>query len=100
MSYDPRQLSVVGYANGFTLWHFRSADAAADLLSPHYFDAGRELLRVGDFILVNLGEPGTRPHAGILAVASTAAGAVEVSALAGSGAPTTAGHATQHYSGD
>ena len=26
MAYDPHDLSVVGYANGFTLWHFQSRD--------------------------------------------------------------------------
>ena len=83
MSYDPRQLSVVGYANGFTLWHFRSADTAADVLSPRYFAAGRDLLRVGDFILVNLGEAGSAPRSGILAVAAMAPETVHVSVLAG-----------------
>lgn len=33
MAYNPRDLSVVGYSNGFTLWHFRSRDSAAELIS-------------------------------------------------------------------
>lgn len=86
MPYNPRQLSVVGYANGFTLWHFRSADRAPDLLAPHYFDGGREVLRAGDFIVVNLEATGPdgapRCDNGILAVARTGA-AIELAPVAG-----------------
>ena len=31
MAYATRNLSVLAYANGFTLWHYESADGAAAL---------------------------------------------------------------------
>lgn len=66
MSFDSRELSVLAYANGFTLWHYRTADTAADLTTEPaetgagYFAGADELLREGDQIIVNL-RAGNRP---------------------------------------
>jgi hypothetical protein len=30
MAYRSKDLSALAYANGFTLWHYRTSDAAAD----------------------------------------------------------------------
>jgi hypothetical protein len=68
MSFVARDLSVLAYANGFTLWHYRTRDSLADLLEygdgrPHagndngYFSPAHELLRPGDQITVNLLSP-------------------------------------------
>lgn len=54
MSYQPRDLSVIGYSNGFTLWHLHSADGPEDIAAPGYFDDALNLLEPGDFILANL----------------------------------------------
>ena len=51
MTFLARELSVLAYANGFTLWHYRTSDD--DLLSPGYFDSAQELLREGDQIIAN-----------------------------------------------
>ena len=51
MAFLARELSVLAYANGFTLWHYRTT--ADDLLSPGYFDSAQELLREGDQIIAN-----------------------------------------------
>ena len=51
MAYQSKDLSALGYANGFTLWHYRTT--ADDLLSPGYFDSAQELLREGDQIIAN-----------------------------------------------
>jgi hypothetical protein len=51
MTFLARELSVLAYANGFTLWHYRTA--ADDLLKPGYFDSAQELLREGDQIIAN-----------------------------------------------
>ena len=78
-----RVATAFGYANGFTLWHFRSRDPASALVSRRYFDAGRDMLRAGDFIFVNLQD---RMHhrGGILAVESVDdESGVGVAALAG-----------------
>jgi hypothetical protein len=61
MSFASRELSVLAYANGFTLWHYRTADSPDCLLAPggSYFAAADELLRPGDQIIVtHLGDVG------------------------------------------
>lgn len=50
MGFDSRELSVLRYANGFTLWHYRSDD---DVFADGYFNGADELLRAGDQIIVN-----------------------------------------------
>ena len=61
MSFAARELSVLAYANGFTLWHYRTA--ADDLLGSGYFDSAQELLREGDQIIANTAR---HSHPGIL----------------------------------
>ena len=51
MAFLARELSVLAYANGFTLWHYRTG--LDDLLTPGYFDSAQELLREGDQIIAN-----------------------------------------------
>lgn len=82
MTYSPRDLSIFGYANGATLWHFRSRDAAADIVAPRYFDASADMLRAGDFILVNLVSD-TATSGGLLTVESVRDKSVRVCAVAG-----------------
>ena len=53
MAFAARELSVLAYANGFTLWHYRTE--GDDLLSSGYFDSAQELLRTGDQIISNTG---------------------------------------------
>ncbi|MEQ9639800.1 MAG: hypothetical protein RIM84_07205 [Alphaproteobacteria bacterium] len=53
MAFDPAALNVIGYAHGFTLWHYRSADA--DIDAADYFAAASDLLRPGDFVLATRG---------------------------------------------
>ena len=67
MAFNSRDLSVLAYANGFTLWHYRTADGADDLTAEPqpggatpYFAGADELLREGDQIVVNL-QGGNRP---------------------------------------
>jgi hypothetical protein len=65
MSFTARELSVLAYANGFTLWHYRTG--ADDLLGAGYFDSAQELLREGDQIIANTGRaPGRNPLPDIL----------------------------------
>ena len=58
MSFTARELSVLAYANGFTLWHYRTG--ADDLLGAGYFDSAQELLREGDQIIANTGQTPAR----------------------------------------
>ncbi|HEV7369632.1 hypothetical protein [Arenibaculum sp.] len=80
MAFKPKDLSVLAYANGFTLWHYTTADAADAVDTSGYFNAASDMLRVGDMIMANLDTDGT-VAAGILLVASNAAGAVDVADL-------------------
>ena len=38
MAYDSNNLSALTYANGFTLWHYKTPDAAAVVDSTGYFN--------------------------------------------------------------
>lgn len=65
MAFSVRRLSVLAYANGFTLWHYKTgADAVADASGSGYFDDAADMLAVGDLLMVS-GASGAR----ILAVA-------------------------------
>jgi hypothetical protein len=79
MAFRARSLSVIGFANGFTLWHYASADDAAGITAPGYFDAAAGMLRGGDFICANLA--GGASH-GLYAVLAAGDGAVRLAALA------------------
>lgn len=53
MAYDPNNLSALTYANGFTLWHYKTADLSADIDTTGYFNEAATMLRIGDFIMAN-----------------------------------------------
>ena len=78
--YTSKNLSVLAYANGFTLWHYTTADTAAEVDTEGYFDAASDMLRVGDMILANVDTDGT-PGAGIFLVNAVAASTVDVADL-------------------
>src|SRR5580765_6228482 len=67
MAFRSQDLSALTYANGFTLWHYRTADAATDVDTAGYFNTANCMLRVGDFILTNVGVGGTAGY-GLVAV--------------------------------
>lgn len=58
MSYKRKDLSVIAYANGFTMWHYTTVDARADVMAVGYFDTARDMLRVGDALHCNVGVGG------------------------------------------
>jgi hypothetical protein len=53
MAYDPNNLSALAYANGFTLWHYKTSDPAVVVDTIGYFNNATAMLRVGDFIMAN-----------------------------------------------
>lgn len=53
MAYDSNNLSALAYANGFTLWHYKTADPAVVVDTTGYFNSATAMLRVGDFIMAN-----------------------------------------------
>ncbi len=47
------RLSVLSYANGFTLWHYKANDTAASAFESRFFADGRDMLNVGDMVIVS-----------------------------------------------
>lgn len=52
MAYDLKNLSVLAYANGFTVWHYRTTDLLRDVTEQGYFDPANDMLRTDDRIMV------------------------------------------------
>lgn len=52
-------LSVLAYANNFTLWHYTTIDTAANIIAAGYFNSAAAMLRVGDLMIVNIDTDGT-----------------------------------------
>ncbi len=57
MSLALSDLSVLAYANNFTLWHYTTVDSA--VTSGGYFNNAVDMMRVGDLIIVNIDTDGT-----------------------------------------
>ena len=75
MAFQNKNLSVIAYANGFTLWHYKANEALATITASGYFSSVNSLMNTGDIILIN-GSKGTTLNS--LAVSS---GVVTVAAL-------------------
>jgi hypothetical protein len=84
MAYDASNLSALTYANGFTLWHYKTADTAADVDTNGYFNEAASMLRIGDFILANANVDATM-QSGVFIVASNSGGVVDVTDVTGFG---------------
>lgn len=80
MAFQPRDLSVLAYANGFTLWHYTTPDAHTAVRVAGYFNPASHMLRLGDMVLANTGV-GTTPVAGILLVNANSGGVVDTADL-------------------
>jgi outer membrane protein assembly factor BamB len=82
MAYDASNLSALTYANGFTLWHYKTPDSAAAVDAAGYFNEAASMLRVGDFIFANADIDVTVESA-VFVVASNSGGVVDVSDITG-----------------
>ena len=85
MAFTLKDLSVLAYANGFTLWHYRTADADSAVDDADYFLAAIDMLRPGDMILANTGE-GVAPKGGIFRVVANSGTAIDVANMTEVGA--------------
>ncbi len=82
MAFDPRNLGVLAYADGFSLWQYRSVtDGAATITSTGHMDAVAAMLRPDDIILTAATDRGL-----LLRVVSVSGGRVSLAELA-SGLP-------------
>jgi hypothetical protein len=46
-----RDLSVLAYANGFTMWHYKTSNAMY-VTSANFFKDAQDMLSVGDMIII------------------------------------------------
>ena len=87
MAFAIRNLSVLAYAQGFTLWHYRAnlptlgatlvQPASLDeVKAPGFFDPAADMLAAGDMVMVS-----TREAGGLLVIANTE-GSVRTAPLA------------------
>jgi len=78
MAFDASNLSALAYANGFTLWHYKTSDAATAVRATGYFNASANMLRVGDMVLANVAGGDAVGESGIFVVLSNTGGVVDV----------------------
>ncbi len=54
-----RSMSVLAYAQGFTLWHYKAGAAGlADIVGDGFFDTASDMLAVGDMLLISAHDGG------------------------------------------
>lgn len=59
MAFSLRNLSVLAYANGFTLWHYKSdSDSLERAVAKGYFAPAADLLAPGDMVMLSAAEGG------------------------------------------
>jgi hypothetical protein len=75
MAFQNKNLSVIAYANGFTLWHYKANETMTAISTSGYFSPVATLMRTGDIILINASN-GTA-----IKTLSVAEGVVSVAAL-------------------
>ncbi|SEH45304.1 hypothetical protein [Magnetospirillum fulvum] len=80
MAYLSKDLSVLAYANGFTLWHYTTPDTASVVDATGYFNPAASMLRVGDILVANVETAGAM-KAGLFLVSANANGIVDVNDL-------------------
>jgi hypothetical protein len=77
MAYSSKNLSALAYANGFTLWHYKTPDLSATLDTTGYFNAAANMLRVGDFVFANTNTE-VAIESGVFIVKTSSGGVVNV----------------------
>lgn len=59
MGFAIRNLSVLAYAQGFTLWHYKSAGAPlVQAAGDGFFDGASDMLATGDMLMVSAADGG------------------------------------------
>lgn len=59
MAFKASDLSVLAYANNFTLWHYTTVDNTATIEGAGYFNNAADMLRVNDLMIINIDTDGT-----------------------------------------
>ena len=79
MSLKLADLSVLAYANSFTLWHYKTVDSA--ITGAGYFNAAVDMMNVGDLIIANIDTDGT-PATKFYIVTAKSGGAITIALYA------------------
>lgn len=79
MAFDSSNLSVLAYANNFTLWHYASIDNSATITGSGYFNKASDMMRVNDLIVINIDTDGT-PSTKFYIVTGNSSGVVAITA--------------------
>jgi hypothetical protein len=59
MAFSVRNLSVLAYANGFTLWHYKAAGEDRTCVGqPGYFEDAGDMIAGGDMMMVSARDGG------------------------------------------
>jgi hypothetical protein len=53
MAFLNKNLSVIAYANGFTMWHYAGGETLSAISAGGYFDDASSLMNAGDVMIVN-----------------------------------------------
>ncbi len=53
MAFQNKKLSVIAYANGFTLWHYAADETLEAITTSGYFNNVITLMNTGDIIIIN-----------------------------------------------
>jgi outer membrane protein assembly factor BamB len=60
MDFVIRNLSVLAYAQGFTLWHYKAPASALSVLArPGFFDDAGDMLAAGDMVMMSARDGGS-----------------------------------------
>lgn len=81
MAFKASDLSVLAYANNFTLWHYTSTDNTVTIEGAGYFNSAADMLRVNDLMIVGSDTDGT-PATKFYIVTGNDAGTVTVTVYA------------------
>ena len=79
MAFQTSNLSVLAYANSFTLWHYTTTDAA--VTGAGYFNSATDMVRVNDLIIANMSTGGS-PSTKFYIVTGNSGGVVTVAVYA------------------
>ena len=79
MSLQLSNLSVLAYANNFTLWHYKTQDSSVE--TTDYFVNAADMMNVNDLIISNVDTAGV-PVTKFYIVTAVASGSVTVAAYA------------------
>ncbi|HET6183208.1 MAG TPA: hypothetical protein VFA03_06390 [Acetobacteraceae bacterium] len=79
MAFSIRNLSVLAYANGFTLWHYKAgAESLEAVARKGFFDGVADMLTGGDIMMIS-----SAGGARIMSIAAEAGGGPALLPLAG-----------------